>query len=259
MEVQTPLRFTSATSRRVWLIRGFAPTSAVCPSTSQIAPASLRARRSEPDQDADDPSDDTSVSILSAPRTIDPEVVGEARNRHNRTVRTIHELLRSRGKRPIKPVGWFGEQPDVVWREHPGYNIVEVKGITGLNEREQLRLGLGQVLRYRFISEKQGHPTQAWLVTDVPPADLLWTEICESLNVRLWWPGSMAPGPGDPRPSVIWSTFVLRSPIRGASSRSVLQTGCRPAFSRTVGSRSTTVRALRENPIRGEFRSAGCT
>lgn len=104
--------------------------------------------------------------------------------------------MRDRGKRPIKPTGWFGEQPDVVWREDPGFHIVEVKGITGLNEREQLRLGLGQVLRYRFLSEKQGHPPQAWLITDVAPADLTWIEICDSLNIRMWWPGRDSRGPG---------------------------------------------------------------
>lgn len=165
--------------------------------TAEFGPRTARVRRSEPDEDADDPSDDVVVAVLSLPRTIDPEVVGDARNRHNRTVRAIHQLLRDSGKRPIKPTGWFGEQPDVVWREYPGMHIVEVKGITGLNERQQLRLGLGQVLRYRFISEKQGHPTQAWLITDVPPADLTWIEICDSLNVRFWWTGRAAPGPGD--------------------------------------------------------------
>lgn len=165
--------------------------------TAEFPSPNPRLRRSEPDQDAVDPSDDISVSVLSAARTIDPEVVGEARNRHNRIVRLIHDLLRARGERPIKPVGWFGEQPDVVWRADPGFQIVEVKGITGLNEREQLRLGLGQVLRYRFISEKQGHRTQAWLITDVAPADALWAEICESLDVRLWWPGNLTGGPGD--------------------------------------------------------------
>ncbi len=87
------------------------------------APRDLRARRSEPDEDADDPSDDVSVSVLCPPRTIDPEVVGDSRNRHNRTVRLIHQLLRTRGKRPIKPAGWFGEQPDVVWREHQDFTL----------------------------------------------------------------------------------------------------------------------------------------
>ena len=66
LEGQTPVRFTSATSRP----SGRFVVSARC------RPAALQRRhcarplacsRSEPDQDADGPSDDTSVSILSAP------------------------------------------------------------------------------------------------------------------------------------------------------------------------------------------------
>jgi len=174
----------------------FRPDVAHPKLTVEFGSRTARVHRAKPDEDADDPFDDVVVAVLSPPRTIDPEVVGEARNRHNRVVRAIHQLLRDRGKRPIKPTGWFGEQPDVVWREDPGFHIVEVKGITGLNEREQLRLGLGQVLRYRFISEKQGHPPQAWLITDVAPADLTWIEICDSLNIRMWWPGRDSRGPG---------------------------------------------------------------
>ena len=118
-----------------------APMSAGCPSTSKSRPTSLRARRSEPDQDADDPSDDTSVSILLGATDHRPR--GRRRGSESAQPYSANDsrLLRDRGKRPIKPVGWFGEQPDVVWREHPGYNIVEVKGITGLNEREQLVWG----------------------------------------------------------------------------------------------------------------------
>lgn len=156
-----------------------------------------RVRRSEADHDADEPADDTVVAVQSPPRTIDPDVVGEARNRHNATVRAIHAFLRSRGRRPIKPTGWFGEQPDVVWREGSDLHIVEVKGLSDQNERQQLRLGLGQILRYRFISQEQGYRPQAWLVTDTAPADFLWNRICESVGVRLWWLSSTAPGPGE--------------------------------------------------------------
>ena len=64
--------------------------------------------------------------------------------------------------------------------------VAEIKSITDDNEEEQLRLGLGQVLRYRHRLRKLGHErVVAVLVPERPPRDPSWSELCQELGVVL--------------------------------------------------------------------------
>jgi hypothetical protein len=66
--------------------------------------------------------------------------------------------------------------------------VVEIKSITKANEERQLRLGLGQVLRYRDLARVRGAVARAWLVTERPPIDESWERFCADLDVVLAWP-----------------------------------------------------------------------
>jgi hypothetical protein len=63
--------------------------------------------------------------------------------------------------------------------------VAEVKSITPHNEEKQLRLGLGQVLRYSY---QLGTPAVPVLVAERPPQDPGWEKLCEHLGVILVWP-----------------------------------------------------------------------
>jgi hypothetical protein len=64
--------------------------------------------------------------------------------------------------------------------------VAEVKSITAENEEQQLRLGLGQVLRYRQRLAALGHDrVVAVLVPERQPRDPSWRELCQDLGVVL--------------------------------------------------------------------------
>ena len=64
--------------------------------------------------------------------------------------------------------------------------VAEVKSITAGNEEHQLRLGLGQVLRYRQRLAALGHArVVAVLVPERQPRDPSWRELCQHLGVVL--------------------------------------------------------------------------
>jgi hypothetical protein len=64
--------------------------------------------------------------------------------------------------------------------------VAEVKSITADNEEAQLRLGLGQVLRYRRRLSALGHDrVVAVLVPERQPCDPSWRELCQDLGVVL--------------------------------------------------------------------------
>jgi hypothetical protein len=62
-----------------------------------------------------------------------------------------------------------------------------VKSITDANEEKQLRLGLGQVLRYQNLLSKNG-AVHAVLAVERQPTDVTWLGLCDHLGVKLVWP-----------------------------------------------------------------------
>ena len=70
--------------------------------------------------------------------------------------------------------------------------VAEIKGLTVKNEAKQLRLGLGQVLRYRHRLPGADKPVRAALVVERRPSDGSWLEVCGSLNVTIAWPDCFA-------------------------------------------------------------------
>ncbi len=58
-----------------------------------------------------------------------------------------------------------------------------------MNEERQLRLGLGQVLRYRHLTRSEATTVVAWLVLETKPSSDDWLDLCGDLQVEVWWPG----------------------------------------------------------------------
>lgn len=71
-------------------------------------------------------------------------------------------------------------------------NVAEVKSTTNSNREMQLRLGLGQVLRYRQrLAADSGRQVMAWLVAEGPVEDQSWKQTCADVGASLAWPSAL--------------------------------------------------------------------
>jgi hypothetical protein len=133
-------------------------------------------------------ADEAGSVAKSDPFSRDPAIVERALQGHAKTQNALADYLVSRGLQPFSPTG---EQPnfDVAWSDGSALWVAEVKSLTDENEEKQLRLGLGQVLRYRQLANPTG-VARAALVTEHEPKDRTWAVLCESLGIALAWPGN---------------------------------------------------------------------
>lgn len=115
----------------------------------------------------------TDGSRDSEPFTVDPAVIERGVRGHAETQNQLAEMLSSAGIEPRSP---RPEEPnfDLAWQRDGVVYVAEVKSITPSNEERQLRLGLGQVLRYRNLLAGDGGRVRAVLVAEHPPRDRSW-------------------------------------------------------------------------------------
>lgn len=123
------------------------------------------------------------------PFEVDPDVVDRGNQAHARTLDALADFLRSKNIQPLRP---DATEPtfDLAWELNGLVYIAEVKSITAANEEKQLRLGLGQVLRYRQALEVSWTKVIPVLVPERRPAETGWTDLCNALGVKLVWPGA---------------------------------------------------------------------
>lgn len=122
------------------------------------------------------------------PFSVDPAIVERGIRGHAVTQNALADFVRKRGCDPRSPRP--NEPPfDVAW-ELAGWTFVaEVKSLTEFNEEKQLRLGLGQVLRYRNLLTGRNRRVRAVLAVEHRPRDGGWIDLCKSVEVSLVWPG----------------------------------------------------------------------
>ena len=93
------------------------------------------------------------------------------------------------GLEPLSP-GRGDPDWDVAWTSPAGFFVVEVKSISNANEERQLRLAVGQVLRYRQrMMEKHDMVTPVIAVSQ-EPVDRTWDDLCRPLGIVLVWPAN---------------------------------------------------------------------
>jgi hypothetical protein len=123
-----------------------------------------------------------------APPSKDPDSIGRGLAAHNRTQNLIAEVVRSLGTEPLSP-GRDDPEFDVAWKQAEMFYVCEVKSITAINEERQLRMAIGQVIRYRQKLAAKGHePITAVIATERQPSDSSWQELCEHEGIVLLWP-----------------------------------------------------------------------
>lgn len=129
---------------------------------------------------------------LSASRDafeVDPDKIGRGNQAHATTQDALADYLRGKGIEPLQPKPGDPEF-DLAWEAEKIVFVAEVKSVTSANEEKQLRLGLGQVLRYRHLLGRGERRVVAALVAEREPKDPSWVGLCRELGVVLVWPGA---------------------------------------------------------------------
>ena len=125
------------------------------------------------------------------PFSVDPDLVDRALEGHARTQETLADAVTAAGLVPRSPRP--GEPAfDLAWEDGDLITVAEVKSLTKRNEEKQLRLALGQVLRYAHLLGAKGRPVRRVIATERAPGDSSWTALCAAAGVTLVWPGSFS-------------------------------------------------------------------
>jgi len=116
-----------------------------------------------------------------------PDLQARGAAAHVKTQNAIADVLLRYGLSPLSNRGG-GAAFDLAWEWSGILHVAEVKSVTRANEERQLRLGLGQVLRYRDLALAEGLSATAWLIAERPLVDESWLRLCAQLDVQLTWP-----------------------------------------------------------------------
>jgi hypothetical protein len=129
--------------------------------------------------------EETSVGECD-PFSIDPAIVERGLRGHAATQNALASFLKNTHLLPLSP-GPDEPNYDIAWKNNEEIWIAEIKSVTSTNEEKQLRLGLGQVLRYCHILKAKGK-VHGVLVIERAPSDVTWIDLCEAHNILLVWP-----------------------------------------------------------------------
>jgi hypothetical protein len=133
------------------------------------------------------PANPNARTARRQPFEVDPDLVDRALNAHARTQEALAEALRAAGKTPCSHEP--GEPVfDIAWEDDGTFCVAEVKSLNGANDERQLRLALGQVLRYAHLLRVKGRPVRCYIAVESKPADESWFDLCDDLGVTLLWP-----------------------------------------------------------------------
>jgi hypothetical protein len=120
------------------------------------------------------------------PFSIDPAIVERGLHSHAATQNALADFLKNKHFSPSSP---SPKEPnyDIAWKYNDEIWIAEIKSVTNANEEKQLRLGLGQVLRYCHLMKTKGN-VHGVLVLERAPSDFTWIDLCKAHNILLVWP-----------------------------------------------------------------------
>jgi hypothetical protein len=137
------------------------------------------------------PAQASAAAGARQPFTTDPALVERGLRGHADTQNELARVLRDAG---LSPRSRLPHEPnfDLAWQVGDTAFVAEIKSITDDNEEEQLRLGLGQVLRYRHRLQRIGYPKViAVLVPERCPRDPSWADLCHDLQIVLLHGGDL--------------------------------------------------------------------
>ena len=118
------------------------------------------------------------------PFEIDPDVVDRGSQAHRRIQNKVAAIPQSNGIAAQSPNNTTINF-DIGWAVGNSYFIAEVKSVTKKNEEKQLRLGLGQILRYASLVSPESKKTIKPILIAEAVHDPSWYDTCASVGVRL--------------------------------------------------------------------------
>jgi hypothetical protein len=121
----------------------------------------------------------------------DPALVERGNRGHAKAQNALANRVAELGYSPLSP---NADEPnyDLAWVAGTTLWLAEVKSLTDANEERQLRLALGQVLRYADLVERQGCVSRPVIMAERKPTGATWQHLCERLGVLLLWPDRLA-------------------------------------------------------------------
>jgi hypothetical protein len=124
----------------------------------------------------------------------DPDTVGRGVNAHRELVNALGDAVRANGFSPKEPTG-PSPNYDLSWDATSATWILEAKSLTPANQTHQLRLGLGQLLEFLYVSSTlppAGRRYRGALIVEQEPTEAAkWVAVCAAVGVELGWPGSL--------------------------------------------------------------------
>lgn len=131
--------------------------------------------------------DETASPRAASAGMADPNLVGRGVRAHKRVRNALADHLESIGLIPLDPAP--SDPPfDLAWWRKDFLYVAEIKSVTRENEEHQLRLGLGQLLRYASLLSIRAEHVVPVLVPEINPRDPEWYRLCQSLNVKIIFP-----------------------------------------------------------------------
>jgi hypothetical protein len=136
-------------------------------------------------------ADEQPAITPSDPFERDPQELERSVGSHNALQNALARRARERGIEPLSPLALDPEY-DLAWRLPDGrFVLVEVKSATPTNLEGQLRLGLGQLLRYGAVLKSRGERVRHMLAVERAPGDPIWTALLSELDVTLVTPDTL--------------------------------------------------------------------
>ena len=139
------------------------------------------------------PYRDADEAVTVAPAEVkpdNPDTSQRGRRAHNRTQNLLAQAIETIGLLPRSP---SPAEPDfdLAWQDGDTVWVAEVKSTTAKNEEQQMRLAIGQVIRYRQRLATDGRDVRAMIAVENVPFDESWIDLCGREGIALVWPEVM--------------------------------------------------------------------
>jgi hypothetical protein len=120
---------------------------------------------------------------------IDLDARDRATKAHQQLCNRLATAVANAGHAPLSPFT-DGPQYDLAWMRGETLWLVEVKSVSTTSERQQVRLGLGQVLDYATWMRSFGFDVQPVIATTHPPSSHHFATVCDEAGTILCWPAT---------------------------------------------------------------------
>jgi hypothetical protein len=137
------------------------------------------------------PPDESIRTDEQDPHSADPNLIDRALRSHARIQNALAEVVRAAG---LKPKSTAPGEPsfDLAWEDGERVCVAEIKSLRKTNEEKQLRLAVGQILRYGHLLGAKCRPVRRIIAVERQPRDPTWHELCDALGIELLTPEDFA-------------------------------------------------------------------